>query len=374
MKEDLIMNVLHINSNFENSSIHTNIVESMNKLDNVTGRVFYPASKALFEKRNGDFGDYVDMLPCMERYHKFFFDYRAKRMALKALELYQNPVFNHILAHSLFSNGSIASELKRKLNIPYSVIVTNTDVNVYFKKFPFFRKRGIKLLLDSSSVFFSSPAYLTDFTSKYVDRNYESAIRLKSKVVPFGIDDFWFRNAYTRSDFSKNIIKVLYVGKVNRNKNVRMLIQACDLLVNKGHKLNLTIIGNPTDWYGTQLTSQLRKGKYPYSQYYTGMDFRSLINFYRDSNVFVMPSRTESFGLVYAEAMSQGLPVVYTEGQGFDQQFEDGLIGYSVNSSSIEAIASAILRVHENYETLSQRASSLVNRFEWSAVASEFLR
>jgi len=44
-----------------------------------------------------------------------------------------------------------------------------------------------------------------------------------------------------------------------------------------------------------------------------------------------MPSITETFGLVYAEALSQGLPVLYTRGQGFDRQFEEGEVGYAVD-------------------------------------------
>ena len=38
---------------------------------------------------------------------------------------------------------------------------------------------------------------------------------------------------------------------------------------------------------------------------------------------FCLPSHAETFGLVYVEAMSQGLPIIY-EGQGFDKQFQDG--------------------------------------------------
>ena len=52
---------------------------------------------------------------------------------------------------------------------------------------------------------------------------------------------------------------------------------------------------------------------------------KNLIEFIGENDIFVMPSINETFGLVYAEAMSQGLPVIYTKGQGFDKQFNDGL-------------------------------------------------
>ena len=42
-----------------------------------------------------------------------------------------------------------------------------------------------------------------------------------------------------------------------------------------------------------------------------------------------MPSITETFGLVYGEALSQGLLIIYTKGQGFDGQIKEKLAGYS---------------------------------------------
>ena len=47
-----------------------------------------------------------------------------------------------------------------------------------------------------------------------------------------------------------------------------------------------------------------------------------------------MTSLGESFGLTYAEAMSQGVPVIYSKGQGFDGQFKEGVVGYHVDPLS----------------------------------------
>ncbi len=69
-----------------------------------------------------------------------------------------------------------------------------------------------------------------------------------------------------------------------------------------------------------------------------------LLEIYRQCDVLVVPSFRESFGLIYVEALTQGLPVVYTKGQGFDGNFEDGHIGYSIQPESPESIAEAILK------------------------------
>ena len=56
-----------------------------------------------------------------------------------------------------------------------------------------------------------------------------------------------------------------------------------------------------------------------------------------------MLSIMETFGLVYAEAMSQGLPIIYTKGQGFDEQFDEGKVGYHADCFNIEEIVKRII-------------------------------
>jgi len=61
--------------------------------------------------------------------------------------------------------------------------------------------------------------------------------------------------------------------------------------------------------------------------------------------------------------MSQGLPVIYTRGQGFDGQFSEGEVGYSVDPNSPDEIASKIKAVLGDYERLSKRALEAADRY-----------
>ena len=75
-----------------------------------------------------------------------------------------------------------------------------------------------------------------------------------------------------------------------------------------------------------------------------------------------MPSFTESFGLVYAEAMSQGLPVIYSEGQGFDNQFPEGTVGYHVSAYDATSVADGIEKVINNFSDIISNTISKSNR------------
>jgi len=80
------------------------------------------------------------------------------------------------------------------------------------------------------------------------------------------------------------------------------------------------------------------------------------------------------FGLVYPEAMTQGLPVIYSKGQGFDKQFVEGTVGYLVNSKNEEEIADRIIDIMGNYETISRNCIQLSDKFDWAKIAGEYER
>jgi glycosyltransferase involved in cell wall biosynthesis len=90
-----------------------------------------------------------------------------------------------------------------------------------------------------------------------------------------------------------------------------------------------------------------------------------LLNHYRQANIFVIPSRTESFGLVYAEAMSQGNPIIYSRGQGFDGFFENGTVGFAVDPFNVEEITAKVVEISKKYSFFSTNALSMVSQFRW---------
>ena len=93
-----------------------------------------------------------------------------------------------------------------------------------------------------------------------------------------------------------------------------------------------------------------------------------------NSDIFIMPSILETFGLVYAEAMSQGLPIIYSTGQGFDGQFKNGVAGYAVNCFDYRDISHKIVDLYKNYQQFSERCVSLVDKFNWLPIANAYKR
>ena len=66
-----------------------------------------------------------------------------------------------------------------------------------------------------------------------------------------------------------------------------------------------------------------------------------------NSDVFAMVSHHETFGLVYIEALSQGLPVLFTQGQGIDGTFSE-LVGVAARPSSVAGIRRGLEQIIDN--------------------------
>ena len=73
--------------------------------------------------------------------------------------------------------------------------------------------------------------------------------------------------------------------------------------------------------------------------------------------------------MVYLEAMSRGLPVLYTRGQGFDGQFPEGDVGFHVDARDVSDMADRAAACLEGYEARSARCIERARGLAWPRVA-----
>ncbi|MDT2674683.1 glycosyltransferase family 4 protein [Enterococcus dongliensis] len=364
-------NILHLNSNFFNSSVHNEIVESFNSLENVEGKVFVPRLK--YDNIQKNEKDYLIQKKCLNLTDKLFLSHRSEKLYKILNKEINFSDFTSILAHSLFSNGLLARKICHRTNLNYTVIVTNTDINLYLK-YPFmFRKIALDILLDAEKIFFTAPFYLSELIDKVVPGKYEQKIRNKTIITPFGINQYWLDNVLKQErKIPTDPLKILYVGKVNKNKNIKLIVNTLER-ENKSHlQYRLQIVGYATDKYGEKFLENINK--YAWVSYLGKKGKKELLDIYRNADIFVMTSFKESFGLVYGEAMSQGLPVVYTVKQGFDGHFEEDSIGYAVNPYSSSELIDVLKIIRMNYSKMSDSARNEVNKLSWENVVQNFMQ
>ena len=365
------MKVLHINCNYLTTVLHQTMIEHLNDegVESVIFAPTYDASRATITPHSN-----VIVSECFKKWDRVWFDYKQKKIFSAINKRVEAKDFDCIHAYTLYTDGNSARKLSKKCGKPYVVAVRDTDVNFFFKLMPHLRSRGVKIMLDAARVFFLSTTYRDFVIEKYVPEDKREEILKKSLIMPNGIDDFWFNNVYAQRDTDKSIrsfdekkIRIVFAGRINNNKNPLTTLKAIDILESKGYQCSFTVVGGFED---QSLKDDLLSDKRV--TYVAKCPKEELVNYYRQSDMFVMPSHQETFGLVYAEAMSQGLPVLYTKGQGFDGQFADGEIGYAIDSHSPEDIAAKIILVTENYKKLSEGCTEAFKKFNWHGIVQKY--
>lgn len=361
------MTVLHINSYYSASNFYKNLFDNQEALG-LDISVYVPVPRGS-KVSISQLGSYSTVSPNHGKYDRILFHLKHYKIFNDIKKRYNIKSFNVLHAHSLFSNGYIAFKLHLEFGIPYIVAVRNTDINIFFRFMPHLRNLGIKILQNAEKVVFISPAYRDNALKPYLPAKVFKAITDKSVVIPNGIDPFWLNNKPIRAHHITpgEDIKIIFAGRISKRKNASTTAEACNILKNRGYKVKFTVVGRVED-----NREFLKLKKYDFVSYCGHQPKEKLLELYRSNNIFVMPSKTETFGLVYAEAMSQGLPVIYSKGQGFDGQFEEGQVGYHVDFNNSKEIADRIIDIVNNYDTLSRNCTKLCVKFDWNKINKEY--
>lgn len=361
------MKVLHVNSYYSNRFFYKNLYDNQIKRD-VEVKVYVPVAEN-YNKPAIDFGSFTKISKNHRKYDRVIFQLKHRKILKDIKKQYQFDEFQMLHAHSLFSNGYIAYKVHEEYGVPYIVTARSTDLNTFFKYMIHLRKLGVEILKDAKKIIFLSPSLRDEIINKYVPEHLKKEFYDKSVVIPNGLDPFWLENKnLPKSTPSKNQLSIVQVGLINKGKNALTTAKAIEILINKGFNIKFNVIGKIED---QSIYKELIEKKFV--EYQEPVIKEKLLDIYRNNDIYVMPSIKETFGLVYAEAMSQGMPVIYSKGQGFDKQFPDGQVGYPVEKLDAHDIAEKILTVLDNYEEISRKAIESCEKFDWNKIAEEII-
>lgn len=364
------MSLLHLATGFKHSSIYKMMFNEMSKRE-IPFNVYIPKktyTESSSEKQNLPYS--IVTSPTLNKVDTLLYYPRVNKMVRGIEEKLSVESISFVHAHSLFSDGGVAYKLYKKYNIPYIVAVRDTDVSKYLKYGPHLKKLGYNILRNAQNIIFLSKPYKDMLFSKYFTKDNESLLS-KSLVIPNGIDDFW-HNKRKEIDIHQNDNhnQLIFVGKLIERKNPETVIKVAEKLNELKHSTHLKLVGDG------DLRNNLEE-KYADVDYieFVGQvnDLEELWSHYITSDVLIVPSFTETFGLVYPEAMSTGTPVIYTENQGFDGVFKNGEVGYSVNPTDVNQIVEKTLNIIGNYEEIADNAKNGSVQFNWESIVDQYL-
>ncbi len=201
-------------------------------------------------------------------------------------------------------------------------------------------------------------------------------------VVPPGVDLGMFQ-PMDRTDARREVgygsgRLLLFVGRLERLKGVEIAIRALGLLRDRRHDdVRLLILGEDSHEGEESEKERLKAiaaevGVRDRVDFVGSVAHHELPYFYGAADVCVMPSYSESFGLVALEAQACGCPVVASGVSGLRSVVRDEVSGYLIDEHDPAAYAERIGRLLENSELAQQmgrRGRLLAQRFSWTRTA-----
>ena len=213
----------------------------------------------------------------------------------------------------------------------------------------------------------------------------------KIGIIPPGVDLSHFYPI--PEDEAKEVIGIppcdqvlLYVGRIEPLKGIDTLIEAIAHMRRNDDAEELSfclaVIGGDPDSTPENQTAEMKRLKdlchlHGLDDLVTFLGKRDqdlLPYYYSAAEAVVVPSHYESFGMVALEAMACGTPVVASQVGGLAYLVQDGVTGYTVPSSDVEALAgrlSDLIRDKSLRDQLGEQAAALAQEFSWEIIARQ---
>jgi len=367
------MTILHIANDYSGSTVYMNLVKKLDGLE-IDQFVYTAVRDQRSVGRNmisfdREKSKIIYSVILNKTFDRIFYRKKVRKILKDIESKIDLSQVSCIHAHTWYSDGGVAYLLSKKYKIPYIVAVRSTDIYVFYKYQIFERSFGQRILESSKAIILISASYFKVFSNIRSVLRSDKGLLDRTMVLPNGVNDFWINHVREKKNrISDKIVNIIYVGTFIKRKNVVSLQQAViELNKEAGRRCVLHIVGGSGQ--DEPRVKELCSTHKEILKFYGRLtDKEKLLGHFRNAEIFAMPSKHETFGLVYVEAMSQGLPILYTENDGIDGFYEEK-IGEKVTHSKVEEIKEKLSKLIENYESYTIPTEKLLANHNWENIA-----
>lgn len=319
------------------------------------------------------------------------------RKAVRAFDLIHiNAVWNYPIAAAAF--------YCRKYKKPY-IITPRGTLYPYtigknaWKKWPYYKLVAERAVKGAAAI---------HYTTKDEAEKCHSSLGLVNQaiVIPNGIDMTEFNDFPVRKSLRERYPSlkdkkiILFLGRVHWIKGLDILVSAFSKLARQRDDVHLLIVGNDEGRYSEKVKGWIRDYGMKYVDYgvmkqargdryeavidrrkvkvtFTGMlKGRVKLEALAGSDIFVLPSYSENFGIAVIEAMACGLPVVISDQVGIYKEVAKAKAGVVIETDVMQ-LAEAMANLLDNpdsCEEIGENGRRLVEeRFSWDKIAMEMI-
>jgi len=220
---------------------------------------------------------------------------------------------------------------------------------------------------------FHNATACTMVPTKELQRTLSELGFLNLKVVSRGVDtqlfnlqrrDQHLRHSWGADEKTKVLISV---GRIAPEKNLDQVLKTYEALQFMGDQIKLVMVGDGP------LKEQFQQ-RYPEIIFPGMLSQTELAKYYASSDLFVFPSRTETFGNVTLEALASGIPVLAFDCAAAKDWVQTGINGWLVSENNQDGFAAQAVSILEQPLVLDQVTQSTRQRvihLDWSQIAEQ---
>lgn len=270
-----------------------------------------------------------------------------------------NPDIVHI---QTISNALPGFFSKVFFKVPYVIWAQGSDV----------------YLPDKFTKLISKPVLRNASTIITLNKDMKIKVRNISKrndinILPNGIELEKFKFVCSKKQNNTTKKTILFVGSLLPIKGVGYLINAMNIVQRSLPNANLLIVGSGSD--RDKLKILVQKLNLQECIHFTGkVSNEKIPGYMAKADLFVLPSLSEGFPLVIAEAMASGLPIVTTNVGGLPEIVKDGENGFIVEPKNPEALAEKIILLLNNRdlcENISNINKENAKNYSWNEITDK---
>lgn len=289
----------------------------------------------------------------------------------KACELCKINQYSFINTHFAIPTGPLGIWISRKFNLQNILSIYGGDIYDPSKSYSphkkWYLKKVVKWVLSNSRYVVAESSNIKDNALKHY--NIEKDIN----IIPLAYEPVIFGKTNRESlGLDRNIFYTISIGRLVKRKGFEFLIKA---IKNTPDNVHALVIGEgPEKDNLVNLAKELN-----ISDRIHFLGFISKIEkfqYLQNSDVYVLSSVHEGFGIVLQEAMQVGLPIISTDNGGQVDFIKEGKNGYLVRFGDAEALASMISKFEQDDQlkvNFSEYNKEEIKKFEDKRICKEYL-
>jgi glycosyltransferase involved in cell wall biosynthesis len=244
-------------------------------------------------------------------------------------------------AHRSFLEKSVWAILARFLGAHVYVVMVDGNFPDFYSSLPPVGRLFANFAMKRITVVGQSKSWCDYYRSIFPKSNIDE--------ISGGVDTNFFMPSSTSEEQRSEVIKILYVGWIIKEKGIYDILEACNLLGVKLNSVSVELVG-PIYCNIKELKLKVENLDLQDIVYVPGpiQSREELKQKYQSADIFIFPSHFEGFPVALLEALSCGLPCIGSDVGGIPDIIEHGQSGLIVKKQNIDALAGAIEHLINN--------------------------